>query len=69
MVKWTAKLWMVANRNNWLFLVCVCLSFRFGLPPLSLSRLLILSFERKSLKKKKQFITQAHYLLFHLIIK
>jgi hypothetical protein len=51
MVKWTAKLWMVANRNNWLFLVCVCLSFRFGLPPLSLSS--SSSFVRKKKSKKE----------------
>lgn len=52
MVKWTAKLWMVANRNNWLFLVCVCLSFRFGLPPLSLSSSSS-SFVRKKKSKKE----------------
>jgi hypothetical protein len=51
MVKWTAKLWMVANRNNWLFLVCVCLSFRFDLPPLSLSS--SSSFVRKKKSKKE----------------
>ena len=51
MVKWTAKLWMVANRNNWLFLVCV---FIISLWSASLSLF----------KKKKQFITQPYYYYF-----
>jgi hypothetical protein len=58
MVKWTAKLWMVANRNNWLFLVCVLI---ISLWSASLS----LSFKKK--KKQKQFITKPNYFLFFLI--